>query len=173
MDQCPDSISYKLKVSIEIYKKIFPTMLLHFVNMHWTMNLTKIFMFQNCQLLFILICKELHVNWMDSYSLFMNKCHVSQNHDYDLTLYRTIAFFSGVYYIIPSLSCQKWILLIRQTKCLPYEYDTDCRLDFSLELREWNAYATTNWHRLRTLDYMTWYITIWWCSSCPLDQCYS
>lgn len=68
-------------------------------------------------------------------------------------------FFPGVYCIIPSLGSRKWILLIRQIKCLlrPYEHNADCRQDLPWELRGWNTPTTINWHSLPTLGYTKWY----------------
>lgn len=111
------------------------------------------------------ICKGLHVNWLNSSFLYMNKCHRSHNYSSMIweCLFKTVAFlnffFPGVYCIIPSLGSRKWILLIRQIKCLlrPYEHNADCRQDLPWELRGWNTPTTINWHSLPTLGYMKWY----------------
>lgn len=129
------------------------------------MNPTK-FKIHGCWLLYSPICKESHVNWLNSSFFFFfptHKCHRSHNYSSMIWQYVCVKllhlFFPVVYCIIPSLGSRKWILLIRQIKCLlrRNEHNSDCRQDLPWEKIGWNTPTTTNWQSLPTLGYTNWY----------------
>lgn len=102
----------------ETSAKIFPATFLYSVTTHWTMNPTKIFKIQGCQLLLFPFARNcMLTEWFSLFSSWTSATGAIIMIWQNVCIKLLHLFFFLVYCIIPSLGHRKQILLIRSNMC--------------------------------------------------------